>query len=57
MQTHEGLPLMTGQGDDKVFTKKVHVFGEQWALHRDDYEAVTFKRPLLSLASDWVRTK
>lgn len=35
--THEGLPLEDPEGNP---TKRVHTFGEQWNLVREDYEAV-----------------
>lgn len=35
--THEGLPLVDKEGEP---TKKVHVYGSQWNLVREDYEGV-----------------
>lgn len=35
--THAGLPLVDKEGQP---TQKVHVFGKQWNLVREDYEAV-----------------
>lgn len=50
--THEGLPLVTkDKSTGQEFpTKKVHVFGNQWALQQENYEAVVFKYGMLSYA-------
>ena len=46
--TQEGFPLVEGAAQEP--TKRVHVFGKQWALQGEGYEAVTFRQPFLSLA-------
>ena len=51
--TQEGYELVTGPGQEA--TTRVHVFGEQWALQGEGYEAVMFKRPMVSLALSSVR--
>lgn len=51
LQTQEGLPLVTGAGSEERPTTKVHVFGKQWELQGEGYEAVMFDWPMLSLAS------
>lgn len=45
--TQEQYPLET---NDKKETKRVHVFGKQWELQGDGYEAVKFHTPFLSYA-------
>ncbi len=45
-QTLAGLPLVDGT-DRSSSTRRVHVFGDMFALQGEGYEAVTFKRPML----------
>jgi sodium/bile acid cotransporter 7 len=40
--THEGLPLVAPDGTQ---TKRVHTFGNSWALQGEGYEPVTFSAP------------
>ena len=54
MQTHEGLPLVTREGDKEVLSNKVHVFAENWALQADGYDPVTFKHGMISYAGSAV---
>ena len=44
LQTQEGYPLVSDTGSNKP-TKRVHVFGEQWKLQGEGYEAVWFTGP------------
>lgn len=52
--THEGLPLVTRDGDEEIPSTKVHVFAEKWALHGDGYEPVTFKHGMVSYAGNTI---
>lgn len=69
--THEQGPLVApapaGDIDDgaidissghttTIETKRVHVFGEQWELQAQGYEAVKFKTPYLSYAMSSIRS-
>ena len=47
--THEGYPLVE-LGDRSKETRRVHVFGADWALQGRGYEPVMFKRPVLRWA-------
>lgn len=56
--THERLPLVVGgagAGAQAAPTTRVHVFGKQWELQEESYQAVMFRRPLLALAGAAVR--
>lgn len=60
LQAQKRYPLVTGGGSDgspEQETKRVHVFGKQWALQPEDYEAVMFKNPFLSGAVKGLRQK
>lgn len=53
-------PLVAGGGSGdsaEQETKRVHVYGKQWALQPEDYEAVMFKHPFLSSAIKGLRQK
>lgn len=50
--THEGLPLVAGDGSGAA-TKKVHAFGPKWAvLYAPGYETSTFPNPTLKGATE-----
>ena len=50
VQSHEGLPLVVGDGSGES-TVKIHVFGATWAvLCADGYEVATFANATLKCA-------
>ena len=68
-QAQKRYPLVTGGGgggggggsdgsaEQERETKRLHVYGKQWALQPEDYEAVMFKHPFLSSAIKGLRQK
>jgi hypothetical protein len=60
LQAQKRYPLVAGGGSGdsaEQETKRVHVYGKQWALQPEDYEAVMFKHPFLSSAIKGLRQK
>ncbi|KAF5826992.1 Rhodanese-like domain-containing protein [Dunaliella salina] len=53
--THHNYPLL--EKDRRTKTRRVHVFGKQWALQAEGYESVAFPVPLLRAAYDFVSQK
>lgn len=47
--THAGMPLVTDNDGAETPTKRIHVFGEQWAQQPTSYEPVVYKNPMISL--------
>jgi len=50
--THHNYPLL--EKDRRTETRRVHVYGKQWALQAEGYESVAFQVPLLRLAYGFV---
>ena len=56
MQSQKHYPLVVRAADGtEQDTKRIHVFGKQWALQPDDYEPVMFKSPFVFLGLNSLR--
>jgi rhodanese-related sulfurtransferase len=56
--THEGFPLVTRDEDtgSEISTKRLHVYGKQWALQANGYESVYFQWPMLKAAGSLIES-